>query len=162
MLKIFLLFLFLIIPNFGEDVHNLPVYDLQDERFTIHQEIETHKDKKLLLINFTNSNCKPCKLEIPKLIEMKEKYNSAGLVLWIVFVGDSSEIIMKMKKDLSIKDDIKVFKDPLEISYKRMNFSGVPTNFLIDNTKNIIYKSSGFTDAKMRTLENKISNNLKK
>ena len=82
-----ILFPFLIaIQLYSSEVHNLPVYDLQDERFTIHETVSNFSSEKLLLINFTNSNCKPCKIEIPKLLKLQERLSSQGLVLWIVFV----------------------------------------------------------------------------
>lgn len=155
-------FLFLIaFQLYSNEAHNLPVYDLQDDRHTIHGVVSSFSKEKLLLINFTNSNCKPCKIEIPKLLKLKERLADQGLVLWIVFVGDNNETIEPMIKEFGIGSDVKVMKDPLEISYKRMKFNGVPANFLIGKNKDLLYTSIGYTDKKQAQLEKKIEELLK-
>jgi|JI9StandDraft_2_1071091.scaffolds.fasta_scaffold04821_7 thiol-disulfide isomerase/thioredoxin len=157
-----ILFPFLIaIQLYSSEVHNLPVYDLQDERFTIHETVSNFSSEKLLLINFTNSNCKPCKIEIPKLLKLQERLSSQGLVLWIVFVGDNNDSIEPLIKEFGIGPNVKVMKDPLEISYKRMKFTGVPANFLINKNKDLSYTSIGYTDKKQALLEKKVEELLK-
>lgn len=156
------LFLFLMSMSlYSNEVHNLPVYDLQDERYTIHDTVSNFSSDKLLLINFTNSNCKPCKIEIPKLLKLHEKLSSQGLVLWIVFVGDNNDTIEPLIKEFGIGSNVKVMKDPLEISYKRMKFTGVPANFLISKNKDLSYTSIGYTDKKQSLLEKKVEELLK-
>ncbi|HMV45472.1 MAG TPA: redoxin domain-containing protein [Leptospiraceae bacterium] len=159
-IKILLIF-FISLELVSSEVHNLPVYDLQDERYTIHSTLSNFTKEKLLLINFTNSNCKPCKIEIPKLLQLHEKLSSQGLVLWIVFVGDNNDTIEPLVKEFGIGDNVKVMKDPLEISYKRMKFTGVPANFIVSKNKEISYTSIGYTDQKQKALEKKVEELMK-
>lgn len=146
---------------FATEVHNLPVYDLNDARYTIHGELKNFSSEKLLIINFTNSDCKPCKIEIPKLLKLQEKLGSQGLVLWIVFVGDKNEAIEQRVKELGIGSNVRVLKDPLEISYKRMKFAGVPATFVIAKDKELYYSSIGYTDQKQALLEKKVEELIK-
>ncbi len=140
-------------------ITDIPIYTLENERFTLYEEMAKLEDDKFLLLNFTSSFCVPCKSEIPELIKLKESNNN--LVLWFIFVGDDNVNIQKKISELNMIGDFKILKDPLKTSLKRLGVSAVPMTYLIMKDKKIVTYSLGYTQEKFKKFKNQISEVVK-
>jgi thiol-disulfide isomerase/thioredoxin len=143
----------------GTTIPDIPMYTLEDERFTLYEGLEKIGSDKILLLNFTSAYCKPCKIEIPELLKIKEKNDK--IELWFIFVGDEAEVINSKVKEFNMPREIKILKDPLQTSLKRLNNSAVPLSFLVTVEKKIATYSVGYTPEKFREFHNQISRIVK-
>ena len=146
-------------PKAYNSITDIPIYTLENERFTLYEEMAKLEDDKFLLLNFTSSFCVPCKSEIPELIKLKESNNN--LVLWFIFVGDDNTNIQKKISELNMTGDFKILKDPLKTSLKRLGVSAVPMTYLIMKDKKIVTYSLGYTQEKFKKFKNQISEVVK-
>ena len=140
-------------------ITDIPIYTLENERFTLYEEMAKLEDDKFLILNFTSSFCVPCKSEIPELIKLRESNNN--LVLWFIFVGDDNANIQKKISELNMTGDFKILKDPLKTSLKRLGVSAVPMTYLIMKDKKIVSYSLGYTQEKFKKFKNQISEVVK-
>jgi thiol-disulfide isomerase/thioredoxin len=142
---------------------NFAITRTDDERVVLYQALETLKEGELLVINFTGTTCKPCKVEIPRMMEFRKNLDlkSSKLHLWVVFVGDDKDKVTETGKSLGITKDIAIFYDPLGASYNRFQFEGVPATFVIDRSGAIVYNEIGYNEDKFSRLTTFIKNNLK-
>jgi len=140
-------------------ITDIPIYTLENERFTLYEEMAKLEDDKFLILNFTSSFCIPCKSEIPELIKLRESNNN--LVLWFIFVGDDNVNIQKKISELNMTGDFKILKDPLKTSLKRLGVSAVPMTYLIMKDKKIVSYSLGYTQEKFKKFKNQISEVVK-
>ena len=143
----------------GNNIPDIPMYTLDDERFTLYEGLEKIGSDKILLLNFTSAYCKPCKIEIPELLKIKEK--NEKIELWFIFVGDEAEIINSKVKEFNIPRDIKILKDPLQTSLKRLNNSAVPLSFLVLSDKKIASYTIGYTPEKFKEFNSQLNRIIK-
>jgi thiol-disulfide isomerase/thioredoxin len=136
------------------NISDIPIYTLDNDRFTLYEEMGKLEEGKFLLLNFTSSYCVPCKFEIPELVRLKDNFQN--IVLWFVFVGDDSPSIQKKMKDLNMTGNYKVLKDPLKTSLKRLGVSAVPMTYLIKWDKKILVTSLGYTPEKFTIFKSQV------
>lgn len=149
-------------PKDQNEIRNIPLYSLDLERKTLYQELGQIPDKDLVVLNFTSSDCPPCKEEIPNLLEYSKKWNGSHpkrkLHLWIIFVGDDPGSASKLANELGIKKQTSLYFDSLQTSMRILEFPGTPTTMVVQN-KNVLFKEYGYTEenwSKMiSVLENK-------
>lgn len=146
-----------------KEVPNFAMTRTDDQRIVFYQELETLKNGELLVINFTGSTCKPCKIEVPRMMEFRKNLaaKSSRLHLWIFFVGDEKAKAIETGKSLGITADIPVFYDLLGASYQRFQFEGVPATFVVDRKGQILYTEIGYNEEKFTRLTNFIKDYLK-
>ncbi|TGK01483.1 TlpA family protein disulfide reductase [Leptospira langatensis] len=140
---------------FAEDkdlklIPNIPLYTLDMERKTLYQELENLKEGDLVIINFTSSNCPPCKEEVPNLLQYSKKWNLSNpknrLHLWIVFLGDDAISASEFAKSLGVQKPTSVYFDSFQTSMRILDFPGTPTTFVL-RKKEILFKEFGYTEA---------------
>ena len=143
----------------GHSMPNFPVYTLDDQRSLLHDSLSSFESDKYVLLNFTSSNCKPCKQEVPELLKIKQEH--PGLELWFIFVGDQNDAIDAKVKELKIPPTSRLLKDPLEASLRRLNVTAVPMTYLLGKEKVIIASSIGFTPESFLDFKNKVKSIVK-
>ncbi len=103
---------------------------------------------RVVLLDFWASWCPPCRMSIPELVGLQEKYRDKGLAVLGVSVDDpertSNKDLQEFKKSAKInypilRCDQKVLKD--YFAGQRM---AVPTMFIINEKGKIIEKIPGF------------------
>lgn len=157
---LFILYLLTNLYIYSEPIPNIPFYTLNTKRYLLYAGLQENPQNKILWINLTNSNCKPCKKEIRKLIQVHEELKDSGLEVWIVFVDDKDTAIESKIKELQIPSTIKVLKDPISISMKKLGFKGFPSTVIIDTNKNILFKETGFQEKEFNQLVDKVKEKL--
>ena len=103
---------------------------------------------KVVLLDFWATWCPPCRMSIPELVALQEKYRDKGLVILGISVDDPEGVSNK---------DLKKFKKMAKINYPVLRYDkkvlqdyfagqrmAVPTMFIVDGKGKIIEKIPGF------------------
>jgi len=119
-------------------------------------------ESEYTVVLFFNDQCQSCKLMLPKLKEVVEKYKSEGLKVYAVYTESEKESYRKfIEQEFPDSTDRKrwIFVlDPLFVSnfQKLYNVIRTPQLFLLDNRKIIIGRNLD-AEALQQLLENEIS-----
>ena len=110
--------------------------------------------KKITLIDFWASWCKPCRVANPGLVSMYNKYKSKGLqIISVSLDRDKNQWLQAINDDGLYWDahvsNLMFWKDPIAVLYK---VNAIPATFLLDENGKIIEKN-----LRGIQLENKIS-----
>jgi thiol-disulfide isomerase/thioredoxin len=95
---------------------------------------------KVVLLNFWGIWCRPCRFEIPELVEMHRELRSKGLEIVGINFGDDRRDVARFVTDNEIRYPI-VFEDSLMRLY---NIRAFPTNIVIDREGTVRYISEGY------------------
>ena len=120
-----------------------PLPALNGEAYTL-----DHWKGKVILLNFWASWCAPCQYEIPKLIELQEKYKTEGLQ--IVGIGvDKEKPLRNVSRSLGINYPVLVADEtlgPKLLEYWGNSAQIVPYNVVIGRDGRITYTHLGLVD----------------
>lgn len=144
-LFIILLFIFGCQNGGGGDVSapNFSLSDLSGRQITLQQ-----YRGKVVILDFWATWCMPCRVSIPELGKLHEKYQDKGLVVLGISVDNheqfSNEYLRKFREEFGInykilRYNIKVIQD----YFGKGNIS-IPTMFLIDRKGRISEKIVGY------------------
>jgi len=109
---------------------------------------------KVVLLDFWATWCPPCRMTIPQLIKLQEKYRDEGLVILGISIDDSRKIsdkdllnFKKMNKInyLVLRSNRKVMQD-----YFTGERLSVPTMFVVDRNGKIRDKIVGYAPDPLR------------
>lgn len=133
-------------------------YYFQEER---NINIDEYKGK-LIILDFWYMSCYACHLAIPSLIEMNNKYSDKGLVVLGINHYDSldakREILTKFIKNREINYPI-ILTDKSD--KEKYQVYGYPTLFLIDRSGKVVFSGQGYSENKMKELEEIIKSLIK-
>jgi len=118
---------------------NFTLSDLYGNSFTLHD-----NKNKVIVMDFWATSCGPCRLEIPKLIELNSKYKDKG----VLFVGvglDSKERLADFSKQYKINYDILIGSQEVAGKY---GIKYIPTTYILDKKGRIIKKLIGYQSGK--------------
>ncbi len=98
---------------------------------------------KVVLVDFWATWCPPCRMMIPGLVQLQEKYRGCGLV------------IVGISLDEGGAPDVKAFNEKFQMNYLSLlgdaavveafgGVSGIPTSFLIDRSGRIVNRHTGY------------------
>lgn len=117
--------------------HKVPEFSIIDK-----ENIEINNKTfsgKYFLIDFWASWCVPCRKETPFLLKAYDLFHSKGFDIITISLDDRKALWEKALKEDKMPwkqaCDFKVLKSPIVILF---GVSVIPTNFLIDNTGNIV------------------------
>lgn len=117
--------------------------DLSDETISLSQ-----FRGKVVLVDFWATWCPPCRLSIPELIHVQEKYQDRGVVILGISMDDpdllGDEYLRAFKDTFGINYRILRFNDGVVMDYFGYNPVALPTLFVIDREGNIRDKLVGF------------------
>ena len=115
----------------GETAPDFTLKDLNGKTHTL-----SEYKGKCVAIDFWASFCRPCKIELPSLQKLAEKYKSKGMVLLTI----NSESKEKIKQFLKQNDlNITVLLDPEGKASQNYNVMYIPQLVLIDK-KGVVHK----------------------
>ena len=99
--------------------------------------------KKITLIDFWASWCKPCRIANPGLVNMYNKYKNKGLqIISVSLDRDKNQWVKAINDDGLFWDahvsNLMFWKDPIAVLYK---VNAIPATFLLDSNGKIIEKN---------------------
>ncbi len=152
-MKQFLLILTLILVSgllFADAMPDFRLSDMSGKTVTL----ESLLDKGPILVDFWADYCQPCKVAMPYLHELAEKYEDLTVVLISI---DAPKAQMRAKNYLKSKDYkfITLF-DPEKTLAKRLNVGTPPHSFILDKKGEIVFSHVGFEPGTQEVYESTI------
>ncbi|WP_061249890.1 TlpA family protein disulfide reductase [Leptospira alstonii] len=143
----------------AESFSNIAFYNLKEERLVLSASLKEFSPRDVLILNFTGSRCKPCKEQIPVLLDFAKQTNisAAGkrkVFLWVVFVGDDFKTGKEYSNLLKLENAAETLVDPLSSSYTQAKISGLPTVFVLNSNREILFKTEGYNESGTAALKN--------
>jgi thiol-disulfide isomerase/thioredoxin len=100
---------------------------------------------KVLILDFWDTWCPPCKAEIPHFVELYSKYNSEGLeILGVAFGREGLDALHGFIAEYQINYPNALANE--EIINGFGGISSIPTTFLIDKNGNVFKKYVGYQE----------------
>jgi thiol-disulfide isomerase/thioredoxin len=121
---------------------------------------------KIVLVNFWATWCEPCKVEIPWLIEMQQKYEAKGFTVLGVAMDDEGRSVVApfvQKERFDLNQGQSLMNYPIVIGSdaaadKFGGLLGYPTSVLIDRNGKVIKRITGLIsyDEISKTIESQL------
>ncbi|MBN2411961.1 TlpA family protein disulfide reductase [candidate division KSB1 bacterium] len=124
----------------AQSAYNFELVTLEGQKITL----DDFKGK-VLLLDFWDTWCPPCKAEIPHFVDLYTIYNEKGLeILGVAFGREGKDAVNNFIRDYNI-NYINALANQ-NIVYGFGGISGIPTTFLIDKNGKIYKKYVGYND----------------
>ena len=62
-----------------------------------------HKGKDIVVLDFWATWCPPCRMVMPKVVELMDKYKSKGVVFYAVDLGESADKVKAFQQSANLK-----------------------------------------------------------
>lgn len=109
--------------------------------------------KKATLINFWFVGCPPCREEFPELQKLYAKLKTDGFAIVGINQGDDNASINGFLKERKITFPIVKGVDG---TFEQYGIQAFPTNYLLDSTGKVVYRSVGFDEAGLKAALKKL------
>lgn len=106
-------------------------------------ELADHKGK-VVLLDFWATWCGPCRIEIPGLVRLQERYRDQGLMIIGIALDDSPEPVREFYREYRMNYPVAMGDERITTLYG--GILGLPTTFLIGRDGRIHAKHMGATD----------------
>jgi peroxiredoxin len=114
---------------------------------------------RVVLVNFWATWCGPCRVEMPHLNRLHEKYRAAGLVLLGVNVDEDPRTAAGVAAKLGVQ--FPVLLDTDKAVSRLYDLNSMPSTVLIDRDGRVRYLHRGYRDGFENTYEQQIRELLK-
>lgn len=115
---------------------------------------------KIVVVDFWAAWCDPCKEALPHYNKLYQKYKDQG----VVFIGLNEDDDEKLRDEFLKNNSITfpIYSDPGQKTVKEYKVQAIPTLFIFDRNHKQVGLFRGFTDKKLKQIEQKIQDLLKK
>jgi thiol-disulfide isomerase/thioredoxin len=113
---------------------------------------------KIVVLNFWFINCPPCRLEMPELNALTDKYRDNKEVVFIAIALDEKYDINEFLKTNPFRYNI---IDNGRYLASRYGINSFPTNLVLDKQGKVLFHSSGYARNMVSWLEKSIEAGLK-
>jgi thiol-disulfide isomerase/thioredoxin len=97
---------------------------------------------KAVMVNFWATRCEPCKIEMPWLVDLQEKYRKDGFEILGVAMDDSSQKeISEFARKMKVNYTVVIGSEKVADLYGGLD--GLPTNFFLDRNGKVIDSFKG-------------------
>ncbi len=101
---------------------------------------------KVVLVDFWDTWCPPCRMEIPHFIELYDEYNDQGFELvGVAFGRQGKQAVKDFGEEFGINYHNTLFTQQVVDAFGGMP-RAIPTTYLVDRQGNIIQKYEGYQD----------------
>jgi len=114
------------------------------------------KKEKITVINFWFIECKPCKMEIPDLNKLVEKFKGYDVEFLAIALNKPEQLKDFLKKT---NFDYQVLSIS-ETQTIELGIQGYPTHFILNRQGQVVYKSTGLEPGSIDKLEKAIEEQL--
>jgi peroxiredoxin len=103
---------------------------------------------KVVLVDFWATWCPPCRMSIPELVKLQDKYRAEGLEILGISLDDPADDLNRYLNEFKVKFKINYrilrFNPKVMQDYFGMESPAIPTMFVIDRDGKIREKIVGF------------------
>jgi len=98
---------------------------------------------KIIILDFWDTWCPPCKAEIPDFVDLQKQYGARGLqIVGIAFARQGLDAVRSFARSYKINYPILLATPKVVEDYG--GIEGIPTTFVIDQQGNIRQKHVGY------------------
>ena len=114
---------------------------------------------RVVILDFWATWCLPCRMSIPKLVELQERYREKGLVVLGISVDDpqqaTDEYLRAFKEKFEMNYTVLRHNTKVMADYFGNGATAIPTMFLVDREGKVRDKIVGFRPGALeKSLEN--------
>lgn len=132
--------------------------DLKGKTFHLSE----HASEKVIFINFFATYCKPCKKEIPRLVELDREFRDKGLMIIGISVDPAKDLSLLKSFTRSHKITYKTLADTNSRVIRKYNpRCDLPYSILLGKNGKIIARFSGYRPGDEKKYRRKIMDALK-
>lgn len=102
---------------------------------------------KVILLNFWATWCGPCRVEVPDLIELQNKYKDSVQVIGLATDDEDQQGIKEFVKEFRINYPVALATTDIRFQYG--GIPALPTVFLLDTQGRIVQKHEGLRDPEL-------------
>lgn len=114
--------------------------------------LASYRGKKPVILSFFATWCGPCKLELPHLIELREKYRDRGVEL-VIITRETPEVVRQSPEFL--KMPVTLITDGSDI-FDEYRVDGIPHTFMFDRTGKVVFDLEGYQEGALADLEKRL------
>jgi peroxiredoxin len=109
---------------------------------------------QVVMINFWASWCGPCRVEMPHLTRLYEKYRSAGFTVFAINIDEDPHKAANVAKQLGMR--FPVLLDSEKKVSRLYDLSTMPSTVLVDRDGRVRYVHRGYRDGYEETYDKQI------
>ena len=114
-------------------------------------------DKKLTLVHFWATWCKPCQEELPLLLELSRRYQGKG-VHFVTVATDSHDAVRQYLKKYPM--DLPVLIDQYGSAMHRYKVRGLPSSYVVDARGKIRFQAMGMVNWRLPIVDRQLGSLL--
>jgi cytochrome c biogenesis protein CcmG/thiol:disulfide interchange protein DsbE len=99
---------------------------------------------KVVLLNFWATWCSPCRSEIPRFVDLQNRYDGDGLQIIGISLDDDPKLVRVFYQQLRMNYPVAI--GDAELAERYGGILGLPVSFLIGRNGQIYAKHAGETD----------------
>jgi peroxiredoxin len=126
------------VKKIGDIVSGFQGQTLEGQPFDLKEEASKNK---ILVINFWETWCGPCKQELPYLQRIHSRFNNQGFAIIGVYQSSPEKNVRSMIQENALTFTM-VFDETTSIA-KQFKIVGVPTTFVVDSNLKILRSHEG-------------------
>jgi peroxiredoxin len=114
---------------------------------------------RVVMVNFWATWCGPCRIEMPHLETLHDRYGKAGFVLLGVSIDDDPKAAQAMAERMKLSFQI-LFDTDKQVS-RRYDLRTMPSTVLVDRDGQVRHVHRGYREGYERTYEQQVRSLLK-
>lgn len=119
---------------------NLTLMDVNDRPIDLRKHFG-----KVVIIDFWDTWCGPCKREIPHFVELYDEYGKSGLeIVGVAFARQGKDAVRQFGEQYKINYTSALFNEEAQRLFGAP--ASIPTTFIIDQSGNVVEKIVGYRD----------------
>jgi thiol-disulfide isomerase/thioredoxin len=118
-----------------------PEFELAASDGTLHRLAEVVPGKKVVLLNFWATWCPPCRLEMPQLQTLHERYQDKGLQILAINVEEDEKTVRDFLSQRTLSFPVLLDREGLVAA--RYRVEAFPTTVLLDAEGKVFHVTAG-------------------
>lgn len=132
-------------------VEDFVIFNVHGKRHTFYELVRQVPHGGLLIVNFTSVACRPCKKEIPELLEIK---NSSDKMSLLFIYAECCQPVKDHASSFDILD--MAFVDPFGKVRGIFEVKSFPVTFIINRNRTVVGRYDGYTTENIESIRDAV------